>query len=160
MPSDPLILTYLDDLVDTLATMSRANGYHFDYGQVEEDKDIDFDGAADLERPPISVAWAGEAEQESIYGGETAANRFRHYERIQIGVPIKDEDGFHSRKAFRVRADIHAALMAGTSRARGSEGRAGTTDTLSAYSGNQDGGVLIVTYHIRWDHVLGDHSTQ
>jgi hypothetical protein len=159
MPSDPLILSYLDHMKTTLATMSKDEGYHYDYGAVEEDKDIDWDGTPDLERPPIIVVWQGEADQDAYQGGETAARRFRHWDRFLISVPIKDAGGEHSRRAMRVRADIHAALIEESGRSRGSNGRVLTGDSGSAYAGNEDGGILQLTYHIRWDHVIADHST-
>lgn len=160
MPNAPLFVDLWDDLLDTLGSMSRATGYHHDYGSILEDRDVSWDSGPDFERPPIHVRWEGESEQAAIEGGETAASRFRHFERIGIAVPIRSQDGLHTRRAFDVRADIHAALLAGTSRARGTNGRACTYDTKTSYAGNEDGGVLEMVFHLRWDHVTGDHSSQ
>jgi hypothetical protein len=169
MASEPLLMAIWEDVKTSLEGMSKANGYWFNYGPVEEDKEIPWDAAADYEIPPIVMAYAGEAEQDQISGGETAAKRFTRYDGIVVAIPVKDAEGYHSRRAFRMRADVHKALMATTSaqvtaggfeRSRGTTGRAGTSESRTGYDGNQDGGVLSVTYYVRWQHVSGDMGSQ
>lgn len=158
-----------EDVKASLEGMAQERGYHHDYGRVEEDADIAWDSAADYEVPPISMMYAGEAEGDAVTGGEMATQRFRRHDGIVVSVPVKDRQGQHSRRAMRMRADLHKALMATTAaqvaagggdRARGSGGRSTTYEARTAYAGNQDGGVLSVTFYVRWDHVSGDMTAE
>lgn len=170
MPSEPRFLALWEDFKASLEAMTPERGYHYDYGRVEEDADVPWDQAAGaFDAPPISMMYAGESGQDETSGGETATQRFRRLDGITVSVPIKDREGLHSRKALRVRADLHKALMATTTaqvtagggdRARGSGGRSTTYEARTTYAGNQDGGVLGVTYYLRWDHVSGDMTTE
>lgn len=165
MPSEPVFMALWEDFRASLSRMSKANGYWFNYGPVEEDHDVPWDAVADYAIPPISMAYAGEAGGNEIYGGEGSAQRFQRHDGIVVSVPIKDVDGYHSRMALRVRQDLHKALMATTAaqvaadggdRARGSGGRATTYEARTSYQGNQEGGVLGVTFYVRWEHRSGD----
>lgn len=169
MAADSLFLALWEDFKASLEAMGQENGYHLDYGPVEEDADITWESAKDARVPPISMMYAGDAEQDPIYGGEMATQRFRRFSGIVVSVPILDPEGQHSRRQMQVQADLHKALMATTAaqvtanggdRGRGSGGRASTFEARTAYQGNQDGGVLQVTYYVRWDHVSGDMSSQ
>lgn len=169
MPAEPRFLAIWDDFKKALQSMTRANGYYYDYGPVEEDKDIIWDGAASYDPAPVSMMYAGEQGQDETYGGETATRRFRRFDAVVVSVPVRDRDGQHSRKAARMRADLHRALMATTAaqvtatgfeRSRGTAGRSGTFEARTTYQGNQDGGILGVTYYLRWDHVSGDMTTE
>lgn len=170
MPADPRFLALWEDFKKSLGGMRPERGYHYDYGRVEEDADINWDAAAGaFDAPPISMMYAGEAGQHETHGGEMATQRFRRYDGIVVSVPIKDREGQHSRKALRVRADLHKALLATTAaqitagggdRARGSGGRSTTYESRTSYQGNQDGGVLGVTFYLRWDHVSGDMTAE
>lgn len=164
MPSQPVFMALWEDFKASLARMSTANGYWYDYGRVEEDADVSWDSVAPGSLP-VSMMYAGESGGDEIHGGEGAAQRFQRHDGIVVSVPIRARDGYHSRMALRVRQDLHKALMATTAaqvtanggdRARGSGGRATTYEARTAYQGNQDGGVLGVTFYVRWEHRSGD----
>lgn len=156
------LLALRDNLVAALAGMSRAEGYQLDYGPVRTGGvDAAFDDASDPKwRPPIFVVWAGEVEQDAIAGGEMATQRFRHYSRFAVVVPIVAEDKDHDARAWQVEQDIHRALIAGDSRARGSGGRSTTYHQTTNWGGNDNGGILECVVVIRWDHVSGDMTAE
>lgn len=161
MAADEPILTSLhDDLIDTLKEMSRANGYWYDYGDVLEGVAAGRE-ATDAEVPNLYVLYAGTLPTNAEVGNESATRRFRHTERYEISVFLEDEKV--QRKAYRVRSDIHKALMPSTSRARGRT-LANTFDAGCVFEPIDEGGeiragVLTVLYNVRWQHATGDMSS-
>ena len=167
MPSEPRILALRDDLVDTLAAMSKAEGYWYDYGTVQVAAAADWDATPDFDEPRRYVLWDGEEETDSKWGGEAAegsgTNRFRRWYSFIVTVAVKDTTD-PERIAWRIQDDHHRALIGQSNRHR-SGTRVNTTDTGVAweplYEGGQPlGGVLAMRYAIRWDHLSGDMASQ
>lgn len=165
MPSEPRLLALRDDLVSTLAAMSRAEGCWYDYGVVVSGAAADWEAEKDYQQPRRFLMWDGEVEQDPRHGGEAIAggapNRFRHYERFIVSLAIKDGDP--EKAAWRMRSDHHKALI-GSNRHR-SGTRVNTFDVGTLWEpfyegGAPIGGVLALVYVVRWDHVTGDMTTQ
>jgi len=158
--SEPILTSLHDDLIDTLKTMSRANGYWYDYGDVLEGVAAGRE-ATDAEVPNVYVLYAGTLPTNAETGNEAATHRFRHNERFEISVFLDDEKV--QRKAYRVRSDIHKALITTSGRNRGVS-RCNTFDAGCVFEAIDEGGeiragVLTVLYNVRWQHTSGDMST-
>jgi hypothetical protein len=157
---EPILTSLADDLIDTLKTMSRANGYWYDYGEIIEGISAGRE-ATDAEVPNVYVAYEGTLPSNAETGNESATRRFRHTERYTISVFIEDEKV--QRKAYRVRSDVHKALMPAASRARGrtlaNTFDAGCVFELADEAGEARAGLLTLFYNVRWQHASGDMST-
>jgi hypothetical protein len=165
MPSEPRLLALRDDLVDTLNTMSRANGYWYNYQGTQIGAVADWDAAKDFEEMKPHLIWDGELVQDDLHGGEAveggAPNRFRHWDRFAVTFAIKDKED-PERVAWRVWADVHEAIM--TDRTRGGT-RVNTFDVGRDWIGIDEagqpiGGLLSIGIVIRWDHLTGDTTSQ
>ena len=164
MPNEPRWVAVRDHLLDSLALMSRANGYHYDYAPTVIGSAA-WPNEGDTARPAPHLEWTGTIAQG---GGsdETATNRFRRDEGWSVSFVVQSPDGDHERMAARIRADVHMALMGGTpSRRTRGEARVNTFDLSTTWSpggrgAEQEGGILDLGYATRGDHVAGDMSSQ
>jgi hypothetical protein len=161
MPSDPLILTIRDEIVALAETISKANGYHLDYGRVQAGAVADWEAEKDFDRPGIFIAWDGEAPGDDIVGGETATQRFRRMERFLVSVCVKSRDP--ETRAWKIRADLNACFLSESGRfltaGRGAIFETGTEWFAFPEAGTPIGGTLAVLLTVRWEHQSGDMST-
>ena len=162
MASEPRWIAIRDDLEESLALMSRANGYHYDYAPTTRGV-ADFHAESDYTVPSPFLEWGGTV-QEGGRTDEQATARYRHNEAWMISFSIRSPDLDHEAMAARVRSDVHTALMGLARRTRG-EARVNTFDVGTSWSagdqgGKQVGGILGLSYVTRWDHTTGDMSSQ
>lgn len=163
MPSASAFEAVWDDFLEKLGDMSVMEGSWHDYGRIKEDTRASFELQTDPSRPDIFVDWGGTAgPANDIVGDEVATRRFRHLEVAFVSFAVRATDGKHRRMAFRIRQDVHAILMVTSERKRG-VARAMTydvgTDWVPGGEVEATGGLLLLTYHLRWDHISGDQTT-
>lgn len=156
-----------EDIATHLRGMDVGEGYTYDYGPVILGSDPALDRIQDPERPPLFVNWRGEVEQDQIAGGEMATARNRRFSIFSVTVPVRETihttdegDPDHEAKAWEIEKDIHRALISGDSRARGSGGRMTTYHQHTGWEASSVGGLLELSFVVRWDHVSGDMTTE
>jgi len=163
VPSASAFEAVWTDFIEKLGNMSVMNGSWHDYGTIKEDTRASFELQTNPSRPDIFVDWAGTSgPTDDIVGDEVATGRFRHLEVAFVSFAVRDPGGKHRRKAFRIRRDVHAIEMVAAERKRGVS-RAMTydvgTDWVPGGEVEATGGLLLLTYHLRWDHISGDQTT-
>ena len=163
MPNEPRLVAIRDDLIADLGLMTKANGYWFDYAPAKYGA-ADFQGEGDFARPTPMIEWQGTVPADSITGGELATSRSRQNEVFVVTLAVQSSDNDHERKAWRIRSDVHTALLGGSpSRRIRGQSLTMTFDQATLWSGGgegvQEGGILGLSYVIRWDHTTGDMST-
>ena len=164
--ADPLYLTIRDDILTRLRAMSQANGYELDYGEVVFGVRMHGHADADYDRPDVGVRWLGELLQDPISGGERATSTTGRYPQFEVSVPVRDDRvGDHEARAWKIQQDIEKAMIESNSvRQRGLNrcttfpGQPEWLDVDEA--GESEGGLLLVVYVVRFDHVTGDLSTE
>ena len=163
MPSASVFEAVWADFIEKLGDMSVMNGSSYDYGTIKEDTRASFELQTNPSRPDIFVDWGGTSGPiDDIVGDEVATGRFRHLEVAFISFAVRASDGKHRAMAFDIRKDVHAILMVAAERKRGVS-RAMTydvgTDWVPGGEVESTGGLLLLTYHLRWDHISGDQTT-
>jgi hypothetical protein len=165
MPSDPLIIPLIEDLVRTLKDMSVANGYHFDYDGVELGKYVW--EAEDYHGTPRIQVFVNPVNEGGAFGGERATSRFRLEDQVHAMVHLKSDDGNVVYKALRVRADLHKAFFVDRNQGAGAGGNGrpntfheGTEFFYYSEDGRKILGATVdATFRIRWDHTSGDQTS-
>lgn len=172
MPSDPVYFTVWDDILTRLGNMRKAEGYHLDYGKVLAGARSYGIQDSDYANPKVGVRWLGELFRDPITGGNLASHTTERLPQFEITVPVRRSSGpdDSTRRAFRVVADVHKALMGATStetssavRTRGLSNTA-TWETDVRWldvdeAGDPIGGTLLIVYTVRFNHATGDLAT-
>lgn len=164
MPSEPLFESILEEFVEKLELMSRAEGYWHEYGEIELDSYKTVEDGKGKDFFPVGVAWEGEIPQDDTFGGEQP-QRFRHFERVVITIPVSAHAGSLYKAASRVRMDVHKALMEGNKRCFvDNKGRATIYESSFEFQPMPETkaatmGQVAINYAIRHDHNVGDMAT-
>jgi hypothetical protein len=167
MPGDPVDFVVWKDLKASLGRMRKAEGFHLDYGEVLAGARSLAINDSDYVRPKVGIRWLGEVSEHPIYGSEMATHTMQRNSQFEITIPaqrgedVPNDDS--TERAFRIKADVHSALMSSI------EGRTRGLDNATTYEsqiewrdrdemGTPIGGVLFFVYTVRFRHQTGDAS--
>lgn len=174
MPSAPIGLLVVEQLLRDLETMSTGNGYFYDYPRPEQGVKQWYPAEGTVSAPLVWVepqqADPGFTSDRRQRGGERAGGAaFRVEDRVHILVHITTHAERRDllRHLYQVRADLHRGLL--TNRKRTGEdglpaaGRPMTFGEQAEFlypnlSPDQYGASVHIVGTLRWDHSTYDQS--
>lgn len=164
MPNDPVYFPVWRHFKEVLGLMRKAEGYHLDYGGVVAGARVHGINDSDYARPKIGLRWLGELLRDPFTGGDMSAHTQERFGQFEVTVPARRQAGSDddTERAFRILADVHAALMVLPRTASLDNSCIFETGVQWLDRDEFDvpiGGTLSITYSVRFRHQTGDLST-